>query len=138
MRAVYLLQLLSTKVLYQYDSPIGTGIISQFIGRQKLEKEKVSVNTTADFGRTTRSTSQNESTEDILLSSELNTLMPLEAYIKYSGYPLAKIHFEPIQTMQTIEEFIKKDVPFFTTPIPELKKKSVFSEIENDEWESLY
>jgi predicted peroxiredoxin len=131
-----LLQLLSTKVLYQYDSPVGTGIISQFIGKQKLEKEKVSVNTTADFGRTTTSTSQSESTEDILLSSELNTLMPLEAYIKYSGYPLAKIRFEPIQTKQTIEEFIKRDVPFFGVNEP--KKKMLFDESKNDEWESLY
>jgi len=133
-----LLQLLSTKIIFQYDSPVGAGIISQFIGKQKLEREKVSVNTTADFGRTTTSTSQNESTEDILLSSELNTLMPLEAYIKYSGYPLTKIQFEPIQTPKMVEEFIQRDVPFFTTAPTEQKKKTVFSEIENDELEGLY
>jgi hypothetical protein len=142
-----LLQLLSTKVLYQYDSPVGTGIISQFIGKQKLEKEKVSVNTTADFGRTTTSTSQNETTEDILLSSELNTLMPLEAYIKYSGYPLAKIRFEPIQTPNTVVEFVQRDVPFFgattreetnSSHKQEVKKKPLFNENKSDEWESLY
>jgi hypothetical protein len=64
--------------------------------------------------------------------------MPLEAYIKYSGYPLTKIQFEPIQTPKMVEEFIQRDVPFFTTAPTEQKKKTVFSEIENDELEGLY
>jgi type IV secretory pathway TraG/TraD family ATPase VirD4 len=142
-----LMQLLSTKIIFQYDSPVGTHIISQFIGKQKLEREKVSINTTAEFGRTTTSTSQNETTEDILLASELNTLMPLEAYIKYSGYPLTKIQFEPIQTPKTVVEFIQRDVPFFGVTTREetnsshrekVRKKPLFNENKSDEWESLY
>jgi type IV secretory pathway TraG/TraD family ATPase VirD4 len=131
-----LIQLLSAKIVFQYDSPTGQKLISDFIGKQKIEKERVSYGTSGEIGRTTTNTSTNEATQDILLASELNSLRILESFIKYSFYPLTKIRFEPVRTKVIAEEFIQRNVPFFE--ISEPKKKLLFDESRNDEWESLY
>ncbi len=111
-----LLQLLATKIIFSYDEPYGQRLITDFIGKQEIIKEKLgrseSVNTFSNDARNTHTTE--EKTQDILLASELANLRVLNAYLKISGYNIAKVEFEIARLERISDGYLAGEVGYFT------------------------
>lgn len=111
-----LLQLLATKIIFSYDEPYGQRLITDFIGKQEIIKDKLgrseSVNAFSGDIRNTHTTE--EKTQDILLASELANLRVLNAYLKISGYNITKVEFEVAKLERISNGYIAGEVGYFT------------------------
>lgn len=111
-----LLQLLATKIIFSYDEPYGQRLITDFIGKQEIVKERLgrseSINTFANDARNTHTTE--EKTQDILLASELANLRVLNAYLKISGYNVSRVEFEIAKLERVSDGYMAGEVGYFT------------------------
>lgn len=122
-----LLQLLATKIIFSYDEPYGQRLITDFIGKQEIIKEKLgrseSVNTFSGDTRNTHTTE--EKTQDILLASELANLRVLNAYLKISGYNLARVEFEIARLERISDGYLAGEVGYFMEQINKNSKLEI-------------
>lgn len=127
-----LLQNLSTKIILQYDSPIGQKIISDMFGENKKEQLKESFSEKETMGEN-RNYRTEEKVENLILGSELANLHALEAFLKIAKYPLTKINFEIIKTVTEEKEFLERQLPFFV----ETKEEEIIEENVEDKLKNL-
>ncbi|MFA6137424.1 MAG: type IV secretion system DNA-binding domain-containing protein [Sulfurimonas sp.] len=101
-------QLLSTKLLLQYDDPKGQKFISEFLGEQEVEEKNKNRMISRDAQRDIEQVSERNTTKKVLLTGELGLLKPLSAYMKMPGFPATIVNFRFFQPKQI--NFIKKAV----------------------------
>lgn len=101
-------QLLSTKLMLQYDDPKGQKFISEFLGEQEVEEKNKNRMISRDAQRDIEQVSERNTTKKVLLTGELGLLKPLSAYLKMPGFPVTVVHFKFFQPSQI--NFFKKAV----------------------------
>lgn len=101
-------QLLSTKLMLQYDDPKGQKFISEFLGEQEVEEKNKNRMISRDAQRDIEQVSERNTTKKVLLTGELGLLKPLSAYLKMPGFPVTVVHFKFFQPPQI--NFFKKAV----------------------------
>ncbi|MDD3834807.1 MAG: type IV secretion system DNA-binding domain-containing protein [Sulfurimonas sp.] len=101
-------QLLSTKLMLQYDDPKGQKFISEFLGEQEVEEKNKNRMISRDAQRDIEQVSERNTTKKVLLTGELGLLKPLSAYLKMPGFPVTIVHFTFFQPSQI--NFFKKAV----------------------------
>lgn len=89
-----LFQLLSTKVVLQYDEPEGAKFLADFFGEQEVIEVNENRMVTSEGSRDIAQMQQKETTKKIFLGGEFATLRPLEAYIRISNFNISKIIFK--------------------------------------------
>lgn len=92
-----LFQLLSTKIVLQYDEPEGAKFLSDFFGEQEIMEVNENRMVTSEGSRDIAQMQQKETTKKIFLGGEFATLRPLEAYIRISNFNISKIIFKYIE-----------------------------------------
>ncbi|MFA5453999.1 MAG: type IV secretion system DNA-binding domain-containing protein [Sulfurimonas sp.] len=101
-------QLLSTKLMLQYDDPKGQKFISEFLGEQEVEEKNKNRMISRDAQRDIEQVSERNTTKKVLLTGELGLLKPLSAYLKMPGFPVTVVNFKFFQPPQI--NFFKKAV----------------------------
>ncbi len=101
-----LFQLLSTKIVLQYDEPEGAKFLSDFFGEQEVIEVNENRMVTSEGSRDIAQMQQKETTKKIFLGGEFATLSPLDAYIRISNFNISKITFKYIEIPD--KNFIKK------------------------------
>lgn len=89
-----LFQLLSTKIVLQYDEPDGAKFLSDFFGEQEVIEVNENRMVTSEGSRDISQMQQKETVKKIFLGGEFSTLKPLEAYIKISNFNITKTTFK--------------------------------------------
>ncbi len=89
-----LFQLLSTKIVLQYDEPDGAKFLSEFFGEQEVIEVNENRMVTSEGSRDISQMQQKETIKKIFLGGEFATLKPLEAYIRISNFDISKIIFK--------------------------------------------
>lgn len=89
-----LFQLLSTKIVLQYDEPDGAKFLSDFFGEQEVIEINENRMVTSEGSRDIAQMQQKETIKKIFLGGEFAKLKPLEAYIKISNFDISKIVFK--------------------------------------------
>lgn len=89
-----LFQLLSTKIVLQYDEPDGAKFLSDFFGEQEVIEVNENRMVTSEGSRDISQMQQKETIKKIFLGGEFAILKPLEAYIKISNFDISKIVFK--------------------------------------------
>lgn len=92
-----LFQLLSTKIVLQYDEPEGAKFLSDFFGEQEVIEVNENRMVTSQGSRDISQMQQKETTKKIFLGGEFATLKPLEAYIRISNFNISKIEFKYLE-----------------------------------------
>lgn len=92
-----LFQLLSTKIVLQYDEPEGAKFLSDFFGEQEVIEINENRMVTSQGSRDIAQMQQKETIKKIFLGGEFATLKPLEAYIRISNFNISKITFKYIE-----------------------------------------
>ena len=92
-----LFQLLSTKIVLQYDEPEGAKFLSDFFGEQEVNEVNENRMVTSEGSRDIAQMQQKETIKKIFLGGEFATLRPLEAYIRISNFNISKITFKYIE-----------------------------------------
>jgi type IV secretory pathway TraG/TraD family ATPase VirD4 len=92
-----LFQLLSTKIVLQYDEPDGAKFLSEFFGEQEVIEVNENRMVTSEGSRDISQMQQKETIKKIFLGGEFATLKPLEAYIRISNFNISKITFKYIE-----------------------------------------
>jgi type IV secretory pathway TraG/TraD family ATPase VirD4 len=92
-----LFQLLSTKIVLQYDEPDGAKFLSDFFGEQEVIEVNENRMVTSEGSRDISQMQQKETIKKIFLGGEFATLKPLEAYIRISNFNISKITFKYIE-----------------------------------------
>ncbi len=87
-------QLLSTKLMLQYDDPKGQKFLSEFLGEQEVEEKNKNRMISRDASKDIEQVSERNTTKKILLVGELGLLKQLSAYLKMPGFPTCIIHFK--------------------------------------------
>lgn len=101
-----LFQLLSTKIVLQYDEPDGAKFLSDFFGEQEVIEINENRMVTSEGSRDIAQMQQKETIKKIFLGGEFATLKPLEAYIRISNFNISKIIFKYVDIKDV--NFIKK------------------------------
>lgn len=92
-----LFQLLSTKIVLQYDEPEGAKFLSDFFGEQEVIEVNENRMVTSEGSRDIAQMQQKETTKKIFLGGEFATLKPLEAFIRISNFNISKITFKYVE-----------------------------------------
>ncbi len=108
-----LFQLLSTKIIGQYDEPDGQKFICQYLGEQEIKKTKEGYSEGSKINDGRVSTNEEEKNKKIVLESELSSLPPLNFFLKIGSYPLTQIAFEYQDPRDITQALIEKMKPFF-------------------------
>lgn len=129
-----LFQLLSTKIIGQYDEPDGQQFLCKYIGEQEIErtKESYSEGNKINDGRTNKSSE--EKNKKVILESELSSLPPLNFFVKIGSYPVAQLAFNYQEPRNITQTLIKRDIPFFDM---ELVSKIEQDEKDEEDFEKL-
>ena len=142
-----LFQLLSSKVIGQYDEPEGQKFICQYIGEQEIKREKQSESEGIRFNDSRTNTQEEEKIKKIILESELSSLPPLNFFLKIGSYPITQIEIEYNDPKDITQVLIERPIPFFQredilklqenfknrNKKEELKEEIKTEEIENEE-----
>ena len=108
-----LFQLLSTKIIGQYDEPDGQKFICQYLGEQEIRKTKEGYSEGSKMNDGRVSTNEEEKNKKIVLESELSSLPPLNFFLKIGSYPLTQVAFEYQDPEDITQVLIPKQKPFF-------------------------
>lgn len=92
-----LFQLLSTKIVLQYDEPDGAKFLSDFFGEQEVIEINENRMVTNEGSRDISQMQQKETVKKVFLGGEFAMLKPLEAYIRISNFDVSKITFKYIE-----------------------------------------
>jgi type IV secretory pathway TraG/TraD family ATPase VirD4 len=87
-------QLLSTKIVLQYDEPDGAKFIAEFFGEQEVIEKSENRMVTNAGERDIAQIQQKQSVKKVFIGGEFSTLPPLSAYIKISNFDITKITFD--------------------------------------------
>jgi len=87
-------QLLSTKIVLQYDEPEGARFLSDFFGEQEVLEVNENRMVTSEGNRDISQMQQKEMVKKIFIGGEFSTLKPLRSYIKISNFNISKITFK--------------------------------------------
>lgn len=104
-----LFQLLSTKIVLQYDEPDGAKFIAEFFGEQEVLEVNENRMVTSEGNRDISQMQQKESIKKVFIGGEFSTLKPLEAYIKISNFNIVKVAFKYMDIPD--KNIIKKSKP---------------------------
>jgi type IV secretory pathway TraG/TraD family ATPase VirD4 len=104
-----LFQLLSTKIILQYDEPDGAKFLSDFFGEQEIVEINENRMVTSEGSRDISQMQQKETVKKIFLSGEFSVLQPLEAFIKISNFDITRTTFKYISIKDT--NILKKSKP---------------------------
>ncbi len=126
MRSIF--NLLSTKIMMQYDEPKGQKFVSDFYGEQEVEEKTTNRMIGKEASRDVTQMQEKTQVKKILLAGELSNLKPLEAYVKISNYPIAKLNFKYLEPKILYQLEEDKYIPFDSVYEDE--------ELEDDEMES--
>ncbi|MCT7505443.1 type IV secretion system DNA-binding domain-containing protein [Aliarcobacter cryaerophilus] len=110
-RSLY--QLLSSKILGQYDENEGQKFICQSIGEQEIKREKESESQGIRFNDSRTNTQEEEKIKKIILESELSSLPPLNFFLKIGSYPITQIEIEYNDPKDITQVLIERPIPFF-------------------------
>lgn len=116
-------QLLSTKILLQYDDPKGQKFLSEFLGEQEVEEKNKNRMISRESSRDIEQVSERNATKKVLLTGELGLLKSLHAYLKIPGYPTVMISFKFFQP-EIKHELIKSKQNDMFKNIPQLDTKT--------------
>ncbi|WP_066355337.1 type IV secretory system conjugative DNA transfer family protein [Aliarcobacter skirrowii] len=108
-----LFQLLSTKILGQYDEPEGQKFICSFLGEQEIKREKHSNSEGVKINDGRTNISEEEKIKKIILESELSSLPPLNFFLKLGSFPVSKIEIDYNDPRDITQTLIKREIPFF-------------------------
>ncbi|MFW3399639.1 type IV secretion system DNA-binding domain-containing protein [Aliarcobacter butzleri] len=125
-----LFQLLSTKIVLQYDEPDGARFLSDFFGEQEVIEVNENRMVTSEGSRDIAQMQQKETIKKIFLGGEFATLRPLEAYIRISNFNISKITFKYIEIPDV--NIVKKSKTIAFDNIYESVEEAK-EELENDE-----
>jgi type IV secretory pathway TraG/TraD family ATPase VirD4 len=104
-----LFQLLSTKIVLQYDEPDGAKFIAEFFGEQEVLEVNENRMVTSQGSRDISQMQQKESIKKVFIGGEFSTLKPLDAYIKISNFNIVKVSFKYLDIPD--KNIIKKSKP---------------------------
>ncbi len=119
-------QLLSTKLILQYDDPKGQKFISEFLGEQEVEEKNKNRMISRDASKDIEQVSERNTTKKVLLTGELGLLKQLSAYLKMPSYPATIINFK----------YFEPELLFSLIPAPETEmfhKRSAVIEAKKGE-----
>jgi hypothetical protein len=88
-----LFQLLSAKLIMQYDEPLGAKFICDYFGEEEIEEMNESESTGAEFNSTKASTSFQKRMNKKILPAELTDLKKRSGFFKQGHYPITKLTF---------------------------------------------
>ncbi len=108
-----LFQLLSSKVIGQYDEPEGQRFICQYVGEQEIKREKESESQGIRFNDSRTNRQEEEKIKKILLESELSSLPPLNFFLKIGSYPISQIEIQYNDPKDITQVLIERPIPFF-------------------------
>jgi len=89
-----LFQLLSTKIVLQYDEPEGAKFLSDFFGEQEVLEVNENRMVTSQGNRDISQMQQKETIKKVFIGGEFAILKPLEAYMKISNFNIIKTSFK--------------------------------------------
>ncbi len=113
MRALF--QLLSSKVILQYDEPDGARFLVDFFAENEIIKKKETASEAYTALQDRISFSEEEKLKKVVLPVELSTLKPLEAFVKIGNFPVSKISIEYQEPQNICESLIRQDFGYFDT-----------------------
>ena len=108
-----LFQLLSTKIILQYDEPDGAKFITEFFSENEILKHKETKSQAWSFTQDRTSFSEDEKLKKVVLPVELSTLKPLEAFVKIGNYPVSKVSVEYQAPKDISEALIRREIEYF-------------------------
>jgi len=111
MRALF--QLLSTKIILQYDEPDGAKFLTEFFSENEILKQKETKSEAWSFTQDRTSFSEDEKLKKVILPVELSTLKPLEAFVKIGNYPVSKVSVEYQSPQDICEALFRGEVGYF-------------------------
>ena len=113
MRALF--QLLSTKVILQYDEPEGAKFLVDFFAENEIVKKKETESEAYSALQDRISFSEEEKLKKVVLPVELSTLKPLEAFVKIGNFPVCKVKVEYQEPQNICEPLIRQNFGYFDT-----------------------
>ena len=113
-----LFQLLSTKIILQYDEPDGAKFITEFFSENEILKHKETKSQAWSFTQDRTSFSEDEKLKKVVLPVELSTLKPLEAFVKIGNYPVSKVSVEYQAPKDICEALIRREIEYFEMDKP--------------------
>ena len=113
MRALF--QLLSTKIILQYDEPEGSKFLADFFAENEIIKRKESESEAYSVTQDRISFSEEEKLKKVVLPVELSTLEPLEAFVKIGNFPVSKVSIEYQEPQNICKSLIRQDFGYFDT-----------------------
>jgi len=126
-----LFQLLSTKIVLQYDEPDGAKFIADFFGEQEVLEINENRMVTSEGSRDISQMQQKETIKKVFIGGEFSSLKPLEAYIKISNFDIVKTSFKYMDIPD--KNIVKKSNPIAFDNIFEADEPE--DELEIDEKE---
>ena len=113
MRALF--QLLSTKVILQYDEPEGAKFLVDFFAENEIIKKKESESEAYKVTQDRISFTEEEKLKKVVLPVELSTLKPLEAFVKIGNFPVSQVSIEYQEPQNICESLIRASFRYFDT-----------------------
>ncbi|WP_152056938.1 type IV secretory system conjugative DNA transfer family protein [Aliarcobacter butzleri] len=131
-----LFQLLSNKIIGQYDEPDGQKFICSFVGEQEIKREKKSDSEGVKFTDSRTNIAEEEKLKKIILESELSNLPPLNFFLKLGSFPVSKVEIDYNDPKDITQTLIQKELPYFNRRDIALLKEEDLEE-EEEEIEEL-
>ena len=114
MRALF--QLLSTKIILQYDEPEGAKFLVDFFAENEIIKKKESESEAYKVTQDRISFTEEKKLKKVVLPVELSTLKPLEAFVKIGNFPVSKVTVEYQEPQNICKPLIRAKFGYFNTP----------------------
>lgn len=106
-----LFQLLSAKLIMQYDEVLGSKFITDYFGEEEIEEMNESESTGAEMNSTKASTSIQKRMNKKILTAELTDLKKRSGFFKQGHYPITKLTFGINGGKNISPKRIKKEIP---------------------------
>jgi len=112
-----LFQLLSTKIILQYDEPTGAKFLTEFFSENEILKQKETNSQALNSTQDRITYSEDEKLKKVILPVELSTLKPLEAFVKIGNYPVSKVSVDYQAPHDICRALIRRDIGYFDSKI---------------------
>lgn len=106
-----LFQLLSAKLIMQYDEPMGSKFICDYFGEEEIEEMNESESTGAELNSTKASTSISKRMNKKILTSELTDLKKRSGFFKQGDKPIVKLTFGINGGVNISPKRIEREIP---------------------------
>ncbi|KAB7889547.1 type IV secretion system DNA-binding domain-containing protein [Poseidonibacter ostreae] len=106
-----LFQLLSAKLIMQYDEPLGAKFICDYFGEEEVEEKNESESAGTEMNSTKASTSIQRRMNKKILTSELTDLAKKTGFFKQGDRPVTKLSFGINSGKDISVKRIEKDIP---------------------------